>query len=314
MHEFLFILESVAPVFLITFLGMVLKRVHMINDQFVADSSKLVFNVAMPVLVFLKLSEVNFGQVFQIRQILYLYFATFTAVVIIWLSVLRLIPQGEDRGAFIQGAVRSNFAIVGFAIISNLFGEAALSKAAMVLAFIMPLHNILSVIILTLSSHPGKTVEWKTIFSRVIKNPLIVSAAIAILFAVFKIPVHSIFKNTGNYLAGITLPLALLGIGGSLNIDEIKRASKMAFAASGIKLILLPLLGTLGAIWIGMRGQDLAVIFILFAAPTAIASFVMAQTMGANSRLAGNIVIISTFGAVLTITVGLYILKYYQLI
>lgn len=314
MQDFLFALESVAPVFLITFLGIMLKRARLINDQFVADSSKLVFNVAMPVLVFLKLSQVNFNQVFQIRQIIYLYVSTLISVAFIWLSILPFIRKGKDRGAFVQGAFRGNFAIVGFAIIANLFGESALGKAAMVLALIMPLQNLISVILLMLSTHRGQKVEWKLILSRVIKNPLIVSAFIAIIFAVLKIPVHSILVRTGEYLAGITLPLALLGIGGSFKMEEARRASKMAFAASGIKLILMPLICTWGAIRIGMRGLDLAVVFILFAAPAAIASFIMARTMGANSRLAGNIVIISTFGAVITITFGLYILKYFQLI
>lgn len=314
MQDLLFTFESVAPVFLITFLGTLLKRGRLINDQFVTDSSRLVFNVAMPVLIFLKLSEVDFRQLFHVRLILYLYLMTMVSVAVIWLFVLRFIQKGEDRGAFIQGAFRSNFAIVGFAIIANLFGEDALAKAAFVLALVMPLHNFLSVVILTISTNPEDAIEWKLIAFRVLKNPLIVAAAIAILFALVHIPLHPILARTGDYLAGLTLPLALLGIGGSLNMEAVKRASKMAFAASGIKLIMLPLLGTLGAVWIGMRGLDLAVIFILFSAPTAIASFVMAQTMGANSRLAGNIVIISTFGAIVTITLGLYILKTVQFI
>lgn len=314
MQDFLFILRSVTPVFLITFLGIVLKRVHILNARFVADSSRLVFNVSLPVLIFLKLCSMNLEQVFRIRQMVYLYAATTVAVAAIWIMSLRLIRGGADRGAFIQGAFRSNFAIVGFAIIASVFGEDALSKAAMVLALVMPLHNLLSVIILTVSTHPEKTIEWRTILWRVLKNPLILSAVMALPFACFDIPVHSIFIRTGNYLAAMTLPLALLGIGASLNLEEIRRASKMAFAASGIKLILLPLAGTWGAIVLGLRDMDLAVVFILFSAPTAIASFVMAETMGANSRLAGNIILISTFGAVLTMTAGLYVLKFYRFI
>lgn len=54
--------------------------------------------------------------------------------------------------------------------------------------------------------------------------------------------------------------------------------------------------------------------FILFASPTAIVSFVMAEAMGANSKLAGNIILISTLGSVFTIAAGILILKSFGLI
>lgn len=309
MQNFLFILQSVTPVFLIMFLGIALKRARIINDRFVTDSSRLVFNVSMPVLIFLKLSDIDFNEVFRLGQMLYLYAATGIAVALIWLFARRTIPEDRDKGAFIQGAFRSNFAIVGLAVILNLFGEEALGKAAMVLAVMLPFHNLLSVVILTVSASPESKLEWKTILCRVLKNPLIIAAAAATVFAVLEIPLHAIFIKTGDYLAALTLPLALLGIGGSFNLHEMKHASRAAFAAAGVKLILLPAAGTWGAVCAGMRDLDLAVVFVLFAAPTAIASFVMARAMGANSRLAGNIVIISTFGAVITLTLGLTLLK-----
>ena len=58
MQQFVFTLETVAPVFMITFLGIFLKRIRLIDEKFVYDSSKLVFNVALPVLIFLHLFPV----------------------------------------------------------------------------------------------------------------------------------------------------------------------------------------------------------------------------------------------------------------
>jgi len=54
--------------------------------------------------------------------------------------------------------------------------------------------------------------------------------------------------------------------------------------------------------------------YILFACPTAIVSFIMADAMGANSRLAGNIVLISTIASVFTIAAGIVIMKELSLI
>jgi predicted permease len=120
--------------------------------------------------------------------------------------------------------------------------------------------------------------------------------------------------TTGNYFAELALPLALVGIGGSLNIEKLKRASMLAFSSSIIKIVILPLILTLAAIFLGYRNNDLGIMFIVFACPTAIASFVMADVMGANSKLAGNIIMITTLGSVFTIAIGILLLKSFGLI
>jgi predicted permease len=114
---------------------------------------------------------------------------------------------------------------------------------------------------------------------------------------------------TGNFLADVALPLALVGIGGSLNLLHIRKASALAFSSAFIKLIAVPVVLTIGAYFYGFRDIDLGLIFILFACPTAIVSFIMAEAMGANSKLAGNIVLISTVASVFTMAVGIVILK-----
>ena len=108
--------------------------------------------------------------------------------------------------------------------------------------------------------------------------------------------------------------MALVGIGGSLNLQNIKKAQGLAFTSSAIKVILVPLLLTLGAYYFGFRGIDFGIMFVLFASPTAIVSFIMAEAMGSNSKLAGNIVLISTVASVFTIAVGIVILKELALI
>lgn len=311
MQNFLFILESVAPVFLITFLGILLRRKKLINDQFVHDSSQLVFKVALPVLVFINLSNIQVDQVFNSAQIAFCLVATFVSFSLIWMLSRSFIHTGRERGTFVQGSFRSNYSIVGFAIIAGVFGEHALANGALILAFIMPLYNLLSIVVLTISSRKDKHIDWSHSLLQILKNPLIIAAVFSILFSIFRISVHPIIIRTGRYLAAMALPVALLGIGGSLNLEAIKKASRLAVSASFIKLILIPLVWTPIAIQMGFRGDNLGVLYVLFATPTAVASFVMAKSLGGSAKLAGNIVLISTLGASITMTVGLYLLKSY---
>lgn len=308
-----FTANIVAPVFLIIAVGYFAQKRKIINEVFVDVTSRFVFQVSLPVFIFLEISKLDLSQVFNIDQIVFITAATFITYLLIWIGTIPYIKNPKDKSSFIQGAFRGNYAIVGLALISNLFGNEALGKATLILAFLLPLYNVLAVIVLTVPMREGK-INYKAALFEILFNPLILAVIFALPFSLFKIKLPEMFTSTGNYLADLALPLALVGIGGSLNIENLKRASTLAFSSSIIKIVILPLVLTTTAFLLGYRNDDLGIMFIVFACPTAIASFVMADVMGANSKLAGNIIMITTLGSVFTIAIGILLLKSFGLI
>ncbi len=304
----------VAPVFLLIALGYFVKRINVINENFVEVTSKFVYSVSLPALVFINITEIDLSEAIDFNQIIYIYAATLFNFFIVWALSIPFIKDGKNLSVFVQGAFRSNFAIVGFAIVSKLFGSYALGKASLVLAFVLPLYNILAVIILTVPLRKERKLNLKSTVYEIMLNPLIVAVIVGLLFSYFKIIIPSVINSTVGFLSELALPLALVGIGGSLNLQNIKKAQGLAFTSSAIKVILVPLILTLGAYYFGFRGIDFGIMFVLFASPTAIVSFIMAEAMGSNSKLAGNIVLISTVASVFTIAAGIVILKELALI
>ncbi len=309
MQNFITALDIVAPVFFLIFIGFWLQRRQIINDNFNRTASKIVFQVALPALVFERIATTRFAEVFSIKLI------AFGILIISGLFGLFSLfsgfccKTGRDQGAFIQGSVRSNFAILGMALIYNAFGKTALSKAAIFLALILPFFNIYSVLALVLPLHKEESVSiWKT-FVDIVKNPLIIAAFVALPFSVFHIPIHDIFTKTIGYLSNLTLPLALLAIGGQLTFQSMRDDFREAAWAGINKIILMPFIITFLAILFGFRGENLGVLFFLGAAPTAISSYPMADALGSNARLAGNIILITTVGAIFTVSAGIFILK-----
>lgn len=308
-----FTANIVAPVFLIIAVGYFSKKAGIINEAFVDVTSKLVFKVSLPVFIFLEISNLDLDQVFDVYQIIFITAGTFITYVIIWIGSIPFIKNPQDKSAFIQGAFRGNYAIVGLALIQNFLGNDALGKATLILAFLLPVYNVLAVVVLVVPKHQGK-INLRSILVEIVFNPLILSVIVALPFSFYKISLPEMFVSTANYFAELALPLALIGIGGSMNIENIKRASTLAFSSSIIKIIILPLVLTFASYFWGYRNDDLGILFIVFACPTAIASFVMAEAMGANSKLAGNIIMITTLGSVFTISAGIIILKSFALI
>lgn len=309
MANLIFTANIVAPVFIIVFLGIFLRRRGIIHEQFNSMTSKLVFNVAMPSLLFQKLSSIPISEIFNLKLIVFIMSALTFMFGLSWAVSGIFAHNGKDQGAFIQAAFRGNFAIMGFALINNAFGPQALGHAAIVLAVIMPLYNVLSIIGLTVPLHREQSMGLLHTIVKIITNPLIIAAVIALPFSIFNVPVHSIVTRTIDYLAALTLPLALIGIGASLSFQSVIGDRTLTAMATAMKIIIMPVLCTTAAILLGFRGQNLGILFFLFAAPSAIASYIMAEALGSNGRLAGNIVLVSTLSSLFTISLGIFILR-----
>lgn len=309
MTNIIFTATVVAPVFIIVFLGLFLKQRGLIDEKFNAVTSRVVFNVAMPALLFQKLSSIPIAEIFNPRQVAFVATALLCMFALAWIVSIFLCKNGRDKGTFIQGSFRGNFAILGFALIYNAFGADALGNAAIVLAVIMPMYNVLSIIALTVPMHRENAVSPLRTLISIASNPLILAAVFALPFSILQISLHPVITRTIDYLAGMTLPLALIGIGSSLSLKSVRGDRKLTAAAATFKLLLMPLLCTSSAILMGFRGQALGVLYFLFAAPAAIASYIMAEALGSNGRLAANIVLMTTIFSLFTISAGTFILR-----
>jgi malonate transporter and related proteins len=305
----LFAVNIVAPVFLIVLVGFWLKRRKLIDDHFMKVSSRFIFQVTLPALVFAKISATNFQQVFNGRLILFTYVAISIAFALAWLCGMLLAPDGRDRGAFIQGSFRGNFAILGFAMIQSAFGKEPLANAAVLLSFMMPPYNLFAIIALTVTQRGERHIPWQKTVKDIATNPLILAAAVALPFSYFTIPVPKIVFEAIDQLSTITLPMALIGIGGSLSFSGIKLDLRLSAAASFLKLVFTPLLTMMVAVRMRFTTHELAALYFFFASPAAIASYIMAEAMGSNGRLAGNIVLLSTLASSITLAVGIFLLK-----
>lgn len=310
MAIFLQAANIVAPVFIIVFVGLALRRAGMIDDHFSSVSSRVVFNVTMPALLFSEISSTRLQELFNARMLLFAWAFILLTYTISWLAGKGLTRNGRDYGAFIQGSFRGNFAILGFAMLTNAYGEDVLPQAAVLLAAIMPPYNILSVLALSLTQKKERHVSGWTITRQIITNPLILAALVAIPLSLAQLTLPQMLTVSIRHLASLTLPLALIGIGSSLTFGGLRQDLRLSLWAALLKIILFPIIAIAAAARLGIAGPELGILFFFFASPTAIASYAMADAMGSNSRLAGHIILVTTMGSIFTISAGIIILKW----
>jgi len=295
-----------APVFVMLFLGVALKRLGWIDAAFIQTASALVFKATMPALLFISIIKADLDAALQPALLIYYVIATVATFFLAWGWALWRCPVA-DRGVYVQGAFRGNNGIVGLALATSLYGDYGLSLGGVLAGVVILLYNSLSALILAIYSPDGRSGAGAILLS-ILRNPLVIGVTVAVPFAYWQIPLPGWLMTSGQYFAQMTLPLALICIGGTLSLSVLRESSRLALSSSLMKMIWLPALATVGAWLAGFRGPELGILFLYFASPTASASFVMARAVNANHQLAAIIIVITTLMAALSINVGLFLL------
>ena len=308
-----FSFSIIGPICLLLFLGWFLRKTNTINDEFIDVASKLVFKVTLPTLLFMGIVKTNRDVDIDFPLIMYSIAANFLFFALSILATKYWVKEKRDHGVIIQGAFRSNIAIIGLAYVANVYGDAGIALAAIYVAFHTMLYNILAVIILSPKQAGISPKMLLGVFKSIFKNPLIIGIMLGIIVFVLAIPVPQVMMNTGQYFADMTLPVALLCTGGSLNLQALRDNSANCRFSSALKIIVGPIFITGGAYLFGFTGLQLGLVFFMSAAPTAAASYVMARSMGHNADLAANVVAMTTIGSLITCSLGVSFLYWMQL-
>ena len=301
------------PIFLTVSIGILLKYLKLIDTILIDKASKLVFMVALPVLIFMSVVKTDLSKVLNVDLLLVSAGGTVLVFVLLSFASPLLVVNPRDRGVFVQGAFRGNLVVIGLALCINAYGDSGLASASILMSVLTLLYNVLSIYTLSASLNTGGTNIVKTLTS-ILKNPLIISIVLGMIVNVLHIPIPKVAMQTGSYLSQMTLPLALLCIGGSLSFSEMRTSSWVAMWAVASKLVLTPAVILLVVYGFGFRGMDLGVVFLMVSTPTAAVSYIMVQAMNGNAKLAANIIVITTLLSLFTVSFGLALLKAWQII
>ncbi|MFA5515692.1 MAG: AEC family transporter [Desulfuromonadales bacterium] len=310
MPLFIEILTIVLPVFIVIALGYLLKRLELIDSAFLFQTNRLVYYIALPLLLFYKIGTADFFANFNATLVCGSAAAIAVAFCLSYgYAALRRYPP-PARGTFSQGAFRGNLAYVGLAIVLNAYGEAGFTRAGILMGFLVPVLNFFAIIALLLPHRrDGAAGEKGLWLKQLLLNPLILASFAGIFWSFLHLPMPVILERSLHIATGMTLPLALIAIGGSFSLEKLKGDLVMAGFATGIKILWLPLIAAGILYALGVRGQDLGIGVLFAGTPAATATYIMAHQMKGDAELAGSIVMLSTLLSAFTYTLALFILR-----
>ena len=291
------ILGALGPIFALILLGLSLRWFGFPGDGFWPAAERFTYFILFPALLVHRLALSRLGDyaVLPVAFIIVALLLTMTALVYAlrsWLNV-----DGPAFTSVYQGVIRFN-TYVGLAVVLALFHAEGGTAAALVMAIMIPLINVLCVLVL--SAHAHQLVTVNGVLRGLLTNPLILGCLIGIGLNVSGIGLPWGSAAVLEILARAALPLGLLAVGAGLQLDGLARPGLLV-ATSGLKLLALPALAALFC-WIVQPGRLETAVLITFAAlPGATAAYILARHMGGDASLMAAIITVETALALITL-------------
>ena len=323
MESLIFAINAVAPIVIMVAIGYFLKKAGMIDKNFAKTANKVVFRVLLPAMLFLNVYKIEDTENIELGYVFYALAVTFA---VFWIALFTsgfVTKDGAKRGSLIQGIFRSNYALIGIPLAGSLFGNEGTLIAAVLSAFAIPFFNVLAVISLTVFGKSEKKINIGSILMEIIKNPLIQGVAAG--FAV--ILIRGFFADAGidfrlsdiaplmkvlDYLSTAATPLALIVLGAEFEFSTVGEMKKEIIFGTLMRSVFVPIFG-IGTAFILFRndfsGAQFAALTALFTTPVAVSSVPMAQEMGGDHVLAGQIVVWTTIASAITVFIASFLLK-----
>jgi malonate transporter len=302
------VLNNLFPVFALLLFGHLLKRVGLTHEVFFKTADRLIYYIFFPAMLFWKIGAAASDQIGDPG----LYKAAICAVISVYvisslyIKVFRV--PAYQAGSFSQSCYRFN-TYIGMAVILNALGEDGARQFSLLIGLIIPIINILAVS--TLSWYSEKKVSLmqrvRLTAKAVVSNPLIIGCLAGITYwrLIGGFPVF--IDNTFRLASFVTLPLALLSIGGTLTLGSMKNHLKLSLIACMFKLVLLPITGYLFLKMFNATALPFRVGMVYFTLPTSTALYILSSQLRSDTQLASAAIALSTMLSFISLSVALLI-------
>ncbi|MCX8052462.1 MAG: AEC family transporter [Armatimonadetes bacterium] len=298
-------LTTVVSIFLLLLVGYAAKRFGALKADDTAVVNSILINLTLPAYIFvaahnkpLVTSMIKAPAVGIVLQIAIMCAAYGAA------KLLRL--DRRTTGALMIVSAFGNTGYLGYPVVGAAFPG---SKHAMLTAVMMD-QFCMRIVITTLgvtiaASFAGTKSDWSNVIE-FFRTPLFPATVLALALKDVDLP--PLLMNSISYLAGGTVPLAMISIGLSLSVGSVKAYPAAIAVAFALKMVLMPALMLLALRLIDVTGTVQKVAVLEMAMPSAVFSGIIASRYGANGAFAAAVIFVLTLASVVWIPAVLMII------
>lgn len=306
-ESFFAALKVVCPMMILMIIGWLCRVKGVIDRPAMKEYDRVIFRIFMPLLLFKNIYEMDFSGGFAQKEMIFAA-VCLTVNFVFSLKFPSVLSDDPRKSSVIgQAVVRGNYVIFGVVVSEALYGEGNIGMVIMMGVLVVPMINVFSAVILE-AGRSGRASIGKLLVA-VLKNPMIIGAIFAFVFKGFNIPIPSPVWSVIRSIANSTTTVSFLSLGVGLDMADSIGDRRLLYWGIFLRMVAIPGVFMPLAVLTGFRGQSLCAMMVIFAAPSAVASYPMAVAMGADGKLAGQLVCATTILSVLTIFLWTFALK-----
>lgn len=304
----------VMPLVIIIAMGNILKRRGFYSAADIAALSKTLYWVILPLLLF-RTTYISGTEVLTQPNLLISVNVCYIATIALsWGGAAFFAHKGDIRRVAVSvfSDFRSNNIYLGFPVIQLAMGEAGLHLASIYIAVSTIFFQVLSIGAGELALNGRLTAKsFAAMGRRLGKNPLVISCVAGVLAALAHVPIHFVLDETMKLVSGAATAVALLALGGTLDIPRMGRVFEIirrTWFDIIIKIIVNPLLMWGALMLFPVDSELLKVTVMLSSMPCAVNCFIIAKSMGMDGEYAADLVAATTLLGILSIPAWAYAL------
>jgi malonate transporter len=300
------ILNVSLPVFAIILGGYLAARAGLLGQGSTAALNAFVYYFALPPLLFLSMARVPLGEIFHWSYLgAYVGGVLGTAALSLAAGLILFRRHAAELSLQAMTAVFSNTGYMGVPLFLTAFGDQGVLPSLILTVFngAVVVGTVVVLIEFTLSRSGGAFRIFRDVGVALLKNPLVMAAAVGILWSALRLPLPKPLSNLCEILGAASGPCALFAMGLSL----VAHAGSGSVGETGWLVFLKLLVQPAITAWLAFGVLDLEPFWamsavILAALPTGALTFVVAQRYGLYVAPATQVTLVSTVLSVVTVS------------
>lgn len=285
------VLERLMALLGLLVIGVGLRITGVLDDSRAARLNSLTYYIALPALIFISTYQRSITELLSQTLLEGLVLVVVGTVVLAWF-IHRNHASTQHRSVALVQSYHSNLGYLGLPLVAATFDAKVTAIASVILGIVSLIQVPLTILILTTMSPTNTRVVHE--LRRLVTNPVLLSLIIGLSVGSAGLTIPSTVTTGLDALGTLALPLALLCVGSSLEVD----LSAVDLSATGWVVALkngwMPALAWGIFSLLAVNTATFTASVVMFGTPSAVSTFVYANELGGDEQFASVNVFVTT--------------------
>lgn len=266
-----------------------------------ARLNAVTYYVTLPALIFVSVYDQAIGALLSVALVGGLLVVVLATAGLAWAVHAVQGSVAERRSVAIVQAYHSNVGYLGLPLVAATFGAEVTAIASVVLGVVTLVQLPLTIVVL--SSVTGVDATLGTELRELAANPVLLSLLVGLGVGAAGPTVPGTIAVGLDGLGSLALPLALLCVGASLQLDLPSVDLDATGSVIALKVVAMPVLAWAVFATLSVDAATFAAAVVMLGTPTAVSTYVFAATLGGDAEFASLNVFATTVVSLLTLFV-----------